>query len=210
LATLSNGTFIKSPKPLKKNLRKLKKGDKTPQSNNYKKCSLKLAKIYRRIVNIHKNSLHKLTTYLTDNFQYISIENLDVKGMMKNRKLLKSILDVGFFEFKRQLKYKSKLKGNFLNIVDRWFPSSKKCSNCGVKKKKLLLSERTYICNECGLEIDRDLNASINIHNQLPMAYREVKPVEITSLNLKDDLLDLTSIVEAGRKCQTYSKTNFR
>ena len=69
----------------------------------------------------------------------------------------------------------------------------KKCSNCGVKKKKLSLSERTYICNECGLEIDRDLNASINIHNQLPIACREVKPVEITVLNL-------TSIIEAERK----------
>ena len=72
---------------------------------------------------------------------------------------------------KRQLEYKSKLKGNFLNIIDRWFSSSKKCSNCGIKKDKLSLSEKTYICNKCGLEI--------NIHNQLPIACREVKPVEI-------------------------------
>ena len=133
LATLSNGTFIKSPKPLKKNLRKLKKvsrqlsrkvhsrkkGDKTPQSNNYKKHSLKLAKIHKRIANIRKDSLHKLTTYLTDNFQYISIENLNVRGMMANRKLSQAISDLGFFEFKRQLEYKSKLKGNFLNIIDK-------------------------------------------------------------------------------------------
>ena len=150
-----------------------------------------------------------MTTYLTDNFQYISIENLNVRGMMANRKLSQAISDLGFFEFKRQLEYKSKLKGNFFYIVDRWFPSSKKCSNCGIKKESLKLSERTYICNECGLEIDRDLNASINIHNQLPIACREVKPVEITALNLKDFLLDLTSIVEAGRKHQTYPKLNF-
>jgi len=220
LATLSNGTFIKSPTPLKKNLRKLKrvsrqlsrkvhnrkKGDRTPQSNNYKKHSLKLAKIHKKIADIRKDSLHKFTTYLTDNFQYISIENLNVKGMMANRKLSKAISDLGFFEFRRQLEYKSELKGNSLFIVDRWLPSSKNCSNCGVKKDKLLLSERTYICSECGLEIDRDLNASINIHNQLPKAFREVKPVEITALNLEDSLLDLTSIVETGRKHQTYAK----
>jgi len=75
-----------------------------------------------------------------------------------------------------------------------------------MKKDKLLLSERTYICSEYGLEIDRDLNASINIHNQLPIAFLEVKPVEITALNLENFLLDLTSIVETGRKHQTYAK----
>ena len=106
---------------------------------------------------------------------------------------------------KRQLEYKSKLKGNFLNIIDRWFSSSKKCSNCGIKKDKLSLSEKTYICNKCGLEIDRD----INIHNQLPIVYREVKPVEITALNLSNELTDLTNIIEAGRKHQAYLKLNF-
>ena len=74
------------------------------------------------------------------------------------------------------------------------------CSNCGIKKESLKLSERVYICNECGLEIDRDLNASINIYNQLPRVHREVMPVKITALNLSTGLTDLTSIVEAGIK----------
>jgi putative transposase len=218
LATFSNGTFFQSPKPLKKYLKKLKrvqrqlskkvhsrtKGDKTPKSKNFLKHSLKVAKVHKKIADIRHNSLHKLTTFLTDNFKFISIKDLNVKGMMKNSKLSKAISDMGFYEFKRQLQYKAKIKGNYIHIVDRWFPSSKTCSNCGNKKENLSLSERTYICEKCELEIDRDLNASINLHNQLPRVHREVKPLEIQAMNLKARLLDLTSVVELGNKHQKY------
>jgi putative transposase len=217
LAILSNGTYIDSPKPLNKYLRKLKresrklskkqysryKGDKTQKSNNYIKQSMKLAKIHKRISDIRSNFLHKTTTYLTDNFKYISMEDLNTKGMMANRKLSKAISDMGFFEFKRQLEYKSKSKGNKLNIINRWFPSSKTCSNCGNTKSELTLKDRVYKCNECSIELDRDLNASFNIHNLLPTVYREVKPVEITAMDLKAGLSNLTSIVESGSKYQT-------
>jgi len=218
LVTLSNGLFVDSPKPLKKYLRKIKrvsrqlskkvhsrkKGDTTPKSNNYKKHSIKLAKIHKKIADIRTNSLHKLTTALTDNFQYISIENLNVKGMMANHKLAKAISDMGFYEFRRQLEYKSKLKGNIINVIDRWFPSSKTCSVCSNIKKDLTLKDRIYKCQKCGLEIDRDLNASINIHNQLPIVHRKVTPVEITAMDLEAGLLNLTSIIEAGSKHQKY------
>jgi putative transposase len=145
-----------------------------------------------------------LTTFLTENFKFIAIEDLNVKGMMKNSKLSKAISDMAFYEFKRQLQYKVKIKENYFHVVDMWFQSSKTCSNCGNKKEKLSLSERTYICEKCELEIDRDLNASINLHNQLPTVHREVKPLETQALNLEAGLSDLTSVVELGNKHQKY------
>ena len=216
LAVLSDGSYVESPRPLKKLLRKLKKlsrqlsrkqhsrkkGDKTPQSNNYKKFKLKIAKLHKKIADIRRDALHKFTTYLTDNFKYISIEDLNVKGMMSNHKLARSIQDLGFYELKRQLEYKSKQKGNELFINDRWFASSKTCCSCGNQKRDLTLSDRTYYCDECKLEIDRDLNASINLHNQLGGVHPEVTPVEITAMDLEAGLLNLTSIIEAGNKHQ--------
>jgi putative transposase len=104
---------------------------------------------------------------LTNNFGGIAIEDLNVKGMLANHKLARAIADIGFYEFRRQLEYKSKLKGNYLLIVHQWFPSSKKCSNCGNEKTDLKLSERVYRCDSCGFELDRDLNAAINLKNVL-------------------------------------------
>ncbi len=84
-------------------------------------------------------------------------------GMLANHKLAKAIADMGFFEFRRQLEYKCELHGSKLVVVDRWFASSKTCSNCGTKKETLSLSERVFKCERCGFEIDRDLNAAINL-----------------------------------------------
>ena len=215
LAVWTNGSFIDSPKPLKKNLKKLKrlsrqlskkqhsrkKGDTTPKSNNYIKHSLKVAKLHKRVADIRKDFLHKFTTYLTDNFQYISIETLNVKGMMSNGKLSRAISDIGMYEFKRQLLYKSELKGNYILENDKWFASSKTCPNCGNNKADLTLKDRVYECLECKkVKADRDLIASINLHNQLGKVLPEVTPVEITALNQEAKLIDLTSIVEAGNK----------
>ena len=93
----------------------------------------------------------------------IVIEDLNVSGMMQNHKLAQSIADCGFYEFKRQLEYKCKKFVAKLVLADRWYPSSKTCSNCGCKKESLLLSERVYECKHCGHVIDRDLNAAINL-----------------------------------------------
>ena len=95
----------------------------------------------------------------------VVIEDLNVKGMMKNRHLSRAIGEQGFYEIRRQLEYKCEWNGIELVIADRWYPSSKKCSCCGHIKRNLKLSDRTYICEECGLIIDRDLNASINLAN---------------------------------------------
>lgn len=214
-AVLSNGSFINSPKPLKKNLKKLKrlsrqlskkqhsrkKGDTTSKSNNYIKHSIKVAKLHKRVADIRKDFLHKFTTYLTDNFQYISIETLNVKGMMSNRKLSRAISDIGMYEFKRQLLYKAELKGNYILENNKWFASSKNCPYCGNNKADLTLKDRIYECKECKMvKADRDFVASINLHNQLGKVLPEVTPVEITALNQEAKLIDLTSIVEAGSK----------
>ena len=216
MVTLSNGIQVEAPKPLKKSIRKLKrlsrqlskkvhsrkKGDTTPKSKNYIKQQVKVAKHHARVSNIRKDTLHKVSTFLTDNFQYIAIEDLNIKGMMANGKLARTISDLGLYELRRQLEYKSKLKGNILTFADRWFPSSKTCSYCGNIKSDLKLSDRTYHCEACGLSIDRDLNASINLErlNKIPQVLREFTTVEMTALLTRNGLV--SSIVESVNKHQ--------
>ena len=168
LATLSDGTVIENPRYLKKSEQKLKRAQralsrKTPGSNRRARVKAKVARIHAHIANQRQDALHKLTTHLASQYSSISIEDLNVLGMAKNHHLAKSVMDASFGEFGRQLEYKTTRTGARLNIVDRWFPSSKTCSGCGRVKTKLSLSERTYHCDGCGLVIDRDLNAAINI-----------------------------------------------
>ena len=169
LATLSTGESFEGAAPLKKKLQKLKRlsrnlSRKEKGSCNREKAKKKLARLHYQISCARQDSLHKLTTYLTDNFKAIVIEDLDVSQMLKNSRLSRSIADMGFFEFKRQLLYKAELKGNLIEIADRFFPSSKTCSSCGKKKETLTLSDRVYTCS-CGLSVDRDLNAAICLKN---------------------------------------------
>ena len=171
LATLSDGTVVENPRYLKKSERKLKKAQraqqalsrKTKGSNRRAKAAAKVARIHARVANQRLDGLHKLTTWLTEKHSDISIEDLHVAGMVKNRRLAKSIADAAFGEFRRQLEYKTARSGTALHVVDRWYASSKTCSQCGSVKAKLSLSERTYRCESCGLTTGRDLNAAINI-----------------------------------------------
>lgn len=132
-------------------------------SANWKKAQIQIARLHRKIANIRKDTLHKLTTLLAKNHSTVVIEDLNVSGMMANRKLAKSVADMGFHEFRRQLTYKCELYSSKLVIVNRWFPSSKTCSNCGTKKETLSLTERVFHCGHCSFKIDRDLNAAINL-----------------------------------------------
>ena len=168
LATLSDGTVIENPRYLRKSERKLKKAQqelsrKTKGSNRRAKAKATVARIHARVANQRLDAMHKLTTRLTRKYSDISIEDLQVAGMVKNRHLAKSIMDAAFGEFRRQLEYKTARSGAALHVVDRWYRSSKTCSGCGRVKAKLSLSERTYRCDSCGLTMDRDLNAAINI-----------------------------------------------
>ena len=137
-------------------------------SNNRRKQQTKLARLHYRVACIRRHAIHQVTSYIISNFDRIIIEDLNVKGMIKNRKLSQAISDVSFGEIRRQLTYKAMWQGKELIVADRFFPSSKMCSSCGNKKKILKLSERTYTCENCGLVIDRDLNAAINLANYCP------------------------------------------
>ena len=168
LAILSTGEVIAGAKSYKKYEYKFRRlqwlnRHKIIGSSNWKKAQIQIARLHRKIANLRKDTLHKLTTLLAKNHGVIVIEDLNVSGMLANHKLAKAISDMGFYEFRRQLEYKCLLYSSKLVIVDRWFPSSKTCSHCGVKKETLSLSERVFKCHSCGFECDRDLNAAINL-----------------------------------------------
>ena len=140
-----------------------KKGKEYVKTKNIIKLEKQIQQVHRRLANIRNNYLHKTTTSIVKTKPYrVVIEDLNVKGMMKNKHLSDAIRKQGFYEFKRQLEYKCKFRGIQLVVADRFYPSSKTCSQCGEIKKDLKLKDRVYKCS-CGLSIDRDLNASINL-----------------------------------------------
>ena len=180
LAICSDGTVYKNinktyvVRKIEKRLKRLqkqvsrkyeqnKKGKEYIKTKNIIKLEKQIQQIYRRLANIRNNYLHQTTISIVKTKPYrIVIEDLNIKGMMKNKHLSKAISKQGFYEFKRQLEYKCKFRGIELVVADRFYPSSKTCSQCGKIKDDLKLKVRVYNCN-CGLYIDRDLNASINL-----------------------------------------------
>ena len=146
-----------------KKYEKNKKGKEYVKTKNIIKLEKQIQQTYRRLTNIRNNYLHQTTTSIVKTKPYrIVIEDLAVSNMMKNKHLSDDIRKQGFYEFRRQLEYKCKFRGIELIVADRFYPSSKTCSQCGKIKKDLKLSDRVYRCS-CGLTIDRDLNASINL-----------------------------------------------
>jgi putative transposase len=173
-ATLSTQQTFDAPKPLKQAKTKLatlqrQASKQVKGSRNQRKTYSKISQLHARIARIRLDFLHKLTTPTAKTFRVIKIENLNVQGMMANHKLAGAISDLGFYEFKRQLDYKCQMYGANLVLVDQWFPSTKTCSNCGTKKD-MPLSVRTFDCPACGISLDRDGNASVNILNWEPSA----------------------------------------
>jgi len=167
-ATLSTGTVITGPKPHKAKLNRLRRLSKSLSrkqqgSANRKKASVKLAKLHYQIANIRNDAIHKLTTQISTDFSTMVIEDLHVKGMVKNRKLSRSIADMGFYEFRRQIEYKAALKNKKVIVADRWFASSKICSVCTIKNTALTLSVREWECQQCGTRHHRDINAAKNL-----------------------------------------------
>lgn len=139
---------------------------KWTKSKSILEYEIKIAKLRYKLSNIRKDYTHKTTTKLVNMLPYkIVIEDLNVSGMMKNKHLSKAIAEQNLYEFRRQIEYKCKWKGIEVVLADRFFPSSKTCSNCGCVKSDLKLKDRVYKCNDCGLEIDRDINASLNLMN---------------------------------------------
>ena len=168
LATLSDGTVIENPRCLAASERRLKQAQKalSRKVKGSKRCAnarAKVARLHARVANQRSDAIHKATTWLANMYSEISIEDLNVAGMARNHHLAKAVSDASFGEFRRQLEYKTARTGATLHVVDRWYPSSKTCSKCGAVKAKLSLSERVFHCDGCGLVMDRDLNAAINI-----------------------------------------------
>jgi putative transposase len=170
LATLSTGESIEGPKPHKALLARLQRlsrslSRKEKGSANRKKAKGKLAKLHARIAAIRSDALHQLTTNLTRRFHTIGIEDLNVRGMVKNPHLARSIADMGFFEFRRQLEYKAAMRGGVVVVADRFYPSSKSCSYCEHRLDALPLTLREWSCPACGTHHDRDVNAAVNLKN---------------------------------------------
>lgn len=181
LAICSNGMTFKNinktgvVNKLEKKLRRLqrrvsrkylknKEGSKFVKTSNIIKIEKQIKLLHRQLANIKSNHNHQATNKIVKTKpSRVVMETLNIKGMMKNKHLSKSIAKQCLYEFKRQMQYKCEFNGIKFVEADKWYPSSKTCSECGHKKQKLSLSERTYICEECGCVIDRDYNASINL-----------------------------------------------
>ncbi|OGS50652.1 MAG: hypothetical protein A3K65_08960 [Euryarchaeota archaeon RBG_16_68_12] len=183
LAVVSDGIIVENPRALHRHERKLKRlqravSRKVKGSTNRRDAARALARLHLKISNVRKDALHKATTKLARTKSVIVVEDLGVRGMMANHRLAKSIADAGWGEFFRQLEYKTAWYGSRLVVADRFFPSTKMCSQCGNVKETISQIERMYSCERCGMVMDRDLNAAINI-SRWPGVARTLKtPVE--------------------------------
>jgi putative transposase len=176
LAVLSTGELVPNPRHLSQAQRRLRalgralsrktgpdrRTGRRP-SNRWQRAANRLGRAHARVANLRRDGLHKFTTRLAREHATIVVEDLNVAGMLANRRMARHIADAGFAELRRQLAYKTRWNGGQLIVADRWYPSSKTCSDCGTVKTKLALSEREYTCKACGLVLDRDLNAARNL-----------------------------------------------
>lgn len=164
----SNGNRYENLKVKRNNKNKLRRlhrelSRKVKGSNNREKARIKLARFYEKLANKKQTYLHQISSKIVNENQVICIEDLNVKGMMKNHNLSTSIQELSLYEFRRQLTYKCEQYGRKLIVIDRYYPSSKTCSKCGYINRSLKLSDRSWICPECGEQHDRDYNAAKNI-----------------------------------------------
>jgi len=157
-----------STKALASSLRKLRRASrahsrKAKESANRRKDAARLARVYARVANVRIDALHKATTMLARRYETVVAEDLNVTGMTRNRRLARAVSDQGFGQARRMLAYKAAWSGGQLVMADRFYPSSKTCSACGWRKPSLTLAERTFVCEACGLVLDRDQNAARNL-----------------------------------------------
>jgi putative transposase len=163
-----NVVIVPGPKPLRTSLRRLRRASRAHsrkglRSANRAKAAARLARLHARVANVRSDALHKATSALAQRYETVVAEDLNVAGMACNRRLARAISDAGFGQALRMMDYKTTWNGGRLIQADRWFPSSRTCSRCGAVKAKLTLSERTYACDTCGLALDRDVNAAVNL-----------------------------------------------
>jgi putative transposase len=201
-ATLSDGTIIESPRALLHNLRQLRALNKAlarSQRNSARRKEViqRLARKHARVANIRNTFIHQTTIKLVREHPAIGLEDLAVGNLQRNHKLARAIVDQGWGEFRRQLSYKAAWYGAQVVVADRFFPSSQLCSGCG-HRQAMPLEIRLFICGSCGLEIDRDLNAAINLR---PVA---VLPTE--TLNAHGGDVSPDSVWQIPMKCEPSSQ----
>ncbi|GAB3542852.1 IS607 family element RNA-guided endonuclease TnpB [Actinopolyspora lacussalsi] len=176
LAVLSTGETVANPKHLDRAQRKLRRlhrqasrrrgpdrRTKQKPSNRWRTIQRQVSRLHTQVANARRDGLHQLSTRLVAEFDTVVVEDLHVSGMVRNRRLARAVSDVGMSELRRQLDYKTIWSGRHLVVADRWYPSSKTCSDCGAVKAKLRLSERVFTCESCGHTADRDHNAARNL-----------------------------------------------
>jgi putative transposase len=159
---------VAGPKPLRASLRKLRRASraharKAKGSANRRKATGKLARLHARVASVRADALHKATAGLASRYETVVAEDLNVTGMVSNKRLARAVADQGFGEARRMLAYKTGRNGGTLLVADRWYPSSKLCSACGRRKPSLTLAERAFTCEACGHTEDRDVNAARNL-----------------------------------------------
>lgn len=186
-ATMSDGSVIENPKILKKHEKRLATSQrrlsrKQKGSRNRYKQRNKVQRLHRTVRNVRRDFQHKATAHMIAKYEGFAMEDLNIKGILSNHCLSKAVSDCGWFEFKRQLRYKSEWSGKPLVEIGRFEPSSKTCSGCGWINKNLTLKDREFVCLECGQVMGRDLNAAVNIRNiglDILRGTQELTPVEI-------------------------------
>ena len=201
IAITSDGYKFANPRWIQKSEKKLKRlnrelARRKRASKRRERTRLRLARQHNRISNQRKDWLHKITTYLVRNYDVISLETLNIRGMVKNHNLAKAITNVAFGEFNRQIEYKAQMYGKQIYRVDRFFPSSKTCSNCGCIQEKMPLHIREWTCPECGTRHDRDINAATNLLRQ---AMPEVTHGESKALVISE-ISDVTKLDSLNRE----------
>ena len=201
IAITSDGCKFANPRWIHKSEKKLKRlrrelARRQRASKRRERTRLRLARQHDRVANQRKDWLHKITTYLVRKYDVIALEDLNVRGMVKNHNLAKAITNVSFGEFNRQIEYKAQMYGKHIYRVDRFFPSSKTCSNCGCVQEKMPLHVREWTCPDCGAHHDRDINAATNLLRQ---AMPEVTRGERSALVISE-ISDVTKLDSLNRE----------
>ena len=201
LATMSDGRKVQHSskrEKLEKQTKRLQKSVSRKQKGSASryKAVVKLARKHLELTNLRNDLLHKLTAGLVQDYETIVIEDLNVKGMVKNHHLARSISRQAWGEFRQQIEYKSKMHGRTLLVANRFYPSSKTCSECGFVNKGVVLGIDSWVCPSCGVVHDRDFNAAINL-SKLRAGSSDVKPVEMEALADRS-LISETAVCEAG------------
>ncbi len=170
-AVTSDGMVYENPKALARYSRKMRLLQRSLSrmergGANYKKRQAEIARLHARIANIRREQAHRITTEIVAGYGVIGLEDLNIQGMVKNRKLAKAISDAGMYQIRQQLEYKAQASGGRVVVISRWFASSKICSACGEQVEQMPLSVRHWACPNCGAEHERDGNAAANIRNE--------------------------------------------